>query len=76
MKDDHSPRPSKNGSQRDEVAFAEPIRDAARNADRHRVSVDQLGRHRIDRVTVPTPAASLIETVDEQNLTSDFEWEA
>jgi len=55
--------------ERDEVTLTKPVRDAAGDADRCRVRLDQLRRKRIDRVAVATPAASLVETVDEENST-------
>ena len=66
---DHSAASLEERLQRNEVALAKPVRNAAGDADCRRVRLDQLGRKRIDRVAVATPATPLVETVDEEHLT-------
>jgi|HubBroStandDraft_2_1064218.scaffolds.fasta_scaffold3564323_1 hypothetical protein len=49
--------------QGDEVALAKPVRDAAGEADRRLVRLDQLGRKRIHRVAVAAASAFHCEEI-------------
>jgi hypothetical protein len=56
------------GGHRREIALAEPIGHAARNADFGRSNLEELRDHRVDRLAITAPGPFLIESVDEQCL--------